>query len=481
MTGSTPKGTRSLRYLAVFISLLIIPYLINSCKPDSTIVSTSGGGGTGGGGTTLKSTVSGQVINKVNGIPIDSALVHITGSTFNVSILTDAQGKFTTDFNLSGTVTFTIITSKSGLISDTTTITVTPQSTVNVPVISLSPVSTGTPASGDPVSIFLLSQTASTIGVKGSGAPEIANLVFQVVDSSGAAIDLAHSVNVKFQIATSPGGGVVISPTVVQTNNLGQATVNITSGTKAGVVQIIAEIDLPKIILKTTPVSVTINGGLPDLAHFSIIPSVLNFPGFDIFGQQMIVGVSVGDKYSNPVRPKTSVYFSTTGGIIEASTQTDSKGLGTVTLISGNPRPNDPILGPGFATVTATTADENFNQISRSAIVLFSGTPQVSISPAVFTIPNLGSQTFNYSVSDQNGNPLAAGTNIVVKVDGQNVKTLGDINIILPDTQNRTKWTNFSFIVTDTVASADSVPIAVTVNATGPNGSAKATVTGTSH
>ncbi len=469
-----------LRYFVLLVSILIIPYLINSCKPDSTIVS-SGGGGTGGGGTTLKSTVSGQVINKVNGIPIDSALVHITGSTFNVSVLTDAQGKFTTDFNLSAAVTFTIITSKSGMVSDTTTITVTPQSNVTVPVISLSPVSTGTPASGDPVSIYLLSQTASTIGVKGSGSPEIANLVFQVVDSSGNAIDLAHSVNVNFSLAKSPGGGEVISPSVVQTNNLGQATVNITSGTKAGIVQIIAEVKLPSVTLKSTPVSITINGGLPDLAHFSIIPSVLNFPGYDIFGQQMTVGVSVGDKYSNPVRPKTSVYFSTTGGIIEASTQTDNKGLGSVTLISGNPRPNDPILGPGFATVTATTADENYNQISRSAIVLFSGTPQASISPATFTIPNLGSQTFNYTVSDQNGNPLAAGTSIVVTVDGQNVKTLGDVNILLPDTQNKAKWTNFSVIVTDTSSSSLAAPVTVTVTSTGPNGSTKVTATGSSN
>ena len=42
----------------------------------------------------------------------------------------------------------------------------------------------------------------------------------------------------------------------------------------------------------------------------------------------------VGDKYSNPVRPGTSVYFETTHGIIEGSDLTDSLGRATVTLFN---------------------------------------------------------------------------------------------------------------------------------------------------
>ena len=480
MTRST-----ALRMLAVFLSLLLIPLIIYSCKPDSTITSASTGLSGGGSGTTAqKSTITGQAINSVSGVPMDSVLVRITGSTFDKSLLTDSQGKYTTDFSLTSNVNFTIIATRSGYVGDTTSVTLTPGGNIAASVLSLAPVGGSTKPSGNPVSIYLFSQTVTTIGVKGSGAPEIANLVFQVVDSSGTAIDLSHSVNVKFEIAASPGGGEVISPAVVQTNNLGQATVNVTSGTKAGVMQFIARVDLPNNTLKSTPVSITIHGGLPDLNHFSIIPSQVNFPGYDpaLFGNTMNMSVVVGDKYSNPVKPGTSVYFNTTGGTIEGGIQTDNLGKGSVTLTSGNPTPDDSALGKGFARITASTVDENAQTINRQSVILFSGLPKITFTPGLIDIPNGGSQNFSYIVADENGNPLAGGTNITVTVDGQNVAAAGETNVFLPDTQDST-WTHFSFSVYDVVDTVNSpAPISITINTSGPNGSAKlGPFTGTSH
>ncbi len=346
-------------------------------------------------------------------------------------------------------------------------------------VILLTPVNAGTVPSGDPVSIYLASQSVPSIGVKESGSIETAKLIFEVQDSAGVPVDLDHSVNVNFRLGASPGGGALLSPAIVTTNNFGQAEVNLTSGTKAGVVQIIATINLGSKKIISKPVSISIHGGLPDEAHFSIAPQLLNFPGYDISGLQDGMTAYVGDKYANPVKEKTSIYFTSTGGIIEGSALTNEIGIGSVNLISADPRPSDPLLGKGFAKVTATTSDENYNQISSSVYVLFSGTPQVSVTPTSFSIPNGGAQQFNYVVSDQNGNPLSSGTNISVSVQGENVGAQGDLSVQLPDTQSR-GWTQFSFTVYDTADTLDVIkPVSIKISSDGPNGGSNLVISGT--
>ncbi len=464
-------------FLIIFI-IFFISFFVFSCKPDSTVVTTGGGGITPP--VVQKSTVTGQVIDNFSGIPLDSADVLISGPSLSINLKTDTQGKFTTEIKTETNISLTIFTSKSGFVTDTTTATVIPSTTLNLNLIKLSPITTGTPPSGDPVSIFLASQSTTTIGVRASGSIETASLIFEVRDSSNTPIDLAHSVDVKFSMPASPGGGEIISPSSVKTNNLGQATVNITSGTKAGVVQIRAQIDLASVTIISDPVSVAIHGGLPDLTHFSVIPSLINFPALDRFGKSMVISVSVGDKYSNPVKPGTVISFITTGGIIEGSIPTNNQGGGSVNLISGNPKPVDAVLGPGFATVTAKTVDENHVTISRSTTILFSGIPMISISPTTFAIANGGSQNFTYTVFDENGNPLGKGTNISVTVDGESVSAQGQINVELPDTQSRS-WTQFSFTVFDTNDTTNVVkPVSIIVNSTGPNGIGESIISGTS-
>ena len=465
-----------------FLKLLIffVTFILYSCTPESNVVTTGGGGGTNP--LTQKSTVTGQVIDNLSGIPVDSADVLISGPSLSISLKTDTQGKFNTEIETAANINLSIFTSKSGFITDTTTATVVPSAALNLDLIRLAPITTGTPPSGDPVSIFLASQSTTSIGVKASGSVETASLIFEVRDSSNTPVDLNHSVDVKFNIVASPGGGEIISPSSVRTNNLGQATVNITSGTKAGVVQIRAQIDLPSVTIFSDPVSVAIHGGLPDLTHFSIIPSLINFPALDQFSN-MEVAVSVGDKYSNPVKPGTVVHFTTTGGVIEGSIATDNQGGGSAKLFSGNPKPVHATLGAGFATVTATTVDENHVTISRDVIVLFSGTPSTSISPTTFAIANGGSQAFTYTVADENGNPLGKGTIIAVTVDAvtaDNISLQGQIDLVLPDTQSST-WTQFGFTLFDAVGSVDELMgVSVTIKITGPNGSDELTILGTS-
>ena len=421
--------------------------------------------------------LSGSVFESVTGSPIDSAVVKVTGITPQIVTYTDSTGKYRVSFEVETETDVNVIAFKEGYEPDTVAVLAIPGRAVNVPSLLLKRTTPETPTSGEPASIVLISQTAKSIGVKGSGSVETAQMVFEVQDSSGKPVDLAHSVEVSFRIGSGPGGGEFIYPPKARTDAKGRVTANIVSGTKAGVVQIVAESNVGSKTIRSLPVVIVIHGGLPDSAHFSIAPEKLNFPGYNVFGLRNKITAYVGDKYGNPVKPGTAVYFTTTGGIIEGSALTNEQGQGSVDLISAEPRPVHPVLGPGYAVITATTADENQRTIKAETIVLFSGIPQITVEPTTFDIPNLGSQVFNYTVSDQNGNPLAGGTTIRVTIDGKDIRALGDLDITIPDTRDRS-WTRFSFAIQDTTSDTVERPVLIRISASGPNGSATVNISG---
>lgn len=474
--------TKRIIPVVVFLLLTTVSILNFSCKPNSTITEPTTNGGGGGNGTTQPSIITGQVTSSLNGIPIDSALVQIISSSINATAITNTLGKFADTLNLSSNTNVTIYISKSGFVTDTIGVTINLGTNYSMGEVNISPISSGgQKPSGNPVSIFLASQSSTSIGIVGSGSPVTATLTFEAVDSSGTPIDLNHSVMVNFSIGAQPGEASE-SPVSVQSNDQGQASVNITSGTKAGVVQVYASITIGTHVIYSQPVALTIFGGLPDLAHFSIIPALFNFPGYDIFNLTNAITAIVGDKYSNPVRPGTAVYFQSTAGVIGASTNTDASGIGSVILRSAAPLANNTQYGTGFAMVTAYTADENKNMIYDSVKILFSGIAQNPVvSPDTFNIPNGGFQKFTYTVSDENGNPLAKGTAINVSVSGQNVAVQGDVAVTLPDTESKT-WTQFGFQAYDTNDTTNvAAPISIIITTSGPNGSSSTTIYGTSH
>ncbi len=422
-------------------------------------------------------TLKGKVVESTTNAPLPNAVIRVLGVTPTLITYTDSLGRYELKFEIESEVEVQLVALKEGYAPDTIKVLAIPGQVVEVPIFMLQRVVSEVPTSGEPASIVLISQSSKNIGVKGSGSIESAQIVFEVQDSSGKPIDLAHSVEVNFRIGSGPGGGEFVYPPKARTDSKGRVIVNVVSGTKAGVVQIVAESFVGAKTIRSLPVVIVIHGGLPDSAHFSIAPEKLNFPGYNIFGLTNRITAYVGDKYGNPVKPGTAVYFTTTGGIIEGSVLTNDKGQGSVNLISAEPRPVHPILGPGYAVVTATTADENQNTIKAETIVLFSGIPQISIEPTTFDIPNLGSQVFNYTVSDQNGNPLAGGTTITVSIDGKDIRALGDLNITLPDTRDRS-WTRFSFAIQDTTSDVTERPVLIRVSTTGPNGSATISISG---
>jgi hypothetical protein len=308
-------------FIGIF-ALITFSMLITNCQKESEIISSGGDPSPLPGG---KSIISGQVVSQQTTFPLDSALVRIFGTTLDLVLTTDSQGRFSFEVVLEFDEDLMIMTYRENYLPDTTEATLVAGEDLNVPIIALEELenNTGGGPTGDPVSIFLSSISSTTIGVKESGSPETTQLSFVVQDSTGRPIDLEHSVTINFRLGSGPGGGEFLSPYSVPTNSSGQAAVSLTSGTKAGTVQVIAEIDLGSEMITSIPVAIAIHGGLPDYTHFSIAPVLVNFPGYNIFGVKDQIVAFVGDKYANPVRPETAVYFTTTGGIIEGSTLTD--------------------------------------------------------------------------------------------------------------------------------------------------------------
>lgn len=393
--------------------------------------------------------LKGQVIENSSGDPMANVVVRVkSGDFINQAVTTDENGKFRMEVDVEEGIELEMTVFHEGYYQELSQVFAIAGREVEVPPFRLKEKEAQKKESGEPSSIFLVAQTAESIGVKESGAQETAHVTFEVQDSSGNPLDIDHAVDVNFIVGASPGGGEFIHPTKVKTNADGRATVTLNSGTRSGVVQIIAETENDGIIVRSKPVFIAIHGGLPDPAHFSVAREKVNIPGLLEYGFKDRITAYVGDKYSNPVRPGTAVYFKSTGGIIEGSALTNELGEASVLLYSADPQPVHPQLGEGFAVVTASTADELNNNISTEAIVLFSGgASQFGVSPGTFNLANGESQTFTYYVRDVNGNTLTGGTSIVITADGKNVKIGGDVNISLPDALSG--WQNFTFTVGD--------------------------------
>ncbi|HSR18791.1 MAG TPA: hypothetical protein VLM39_11935 [Ignavibacteriaceae bacterium] len=423
-------------------------------------------------------TITGQIAESITGNPIFNASIRITDGNVEVNTTTDSEGKFTAEFTLAEDKELVIFAFKEGYSTDTLKFFAAGGKSITLPLIQIKQIrGTGGTSSGSAASIYIFSQSVQSIGVKESGSNETAQIIFQVLDSTGVPINSDNSVSLTFSFGTSPAGGEFLYPASVLTNALGRANVTLNTGTKAGVAQIMAEMTVNDVTIRSKPVLISIHGGFPDENHFAVASEKLNYPVWGIVGYEIPFTAFVGDKYTNPVRPQTSVYFSTTSGIIEGSNLTDELGRSTVTLLT-QPYPNHPIYGAGFFAVTASTINENNENIQTETVRLLSGLPIISEDPTIFNIPNGGSQLFNYTVSDANANPLAEGTTISVKVAKGDLKVTGDVDIKMLDTQDKI-FTRFSFTASDTTIAANFKEAIISIETSGPNGEKKISIYGT--
>lgn len=370
--------------------------------------------------------VEGQVLDAATNNPVPSAVVRI--APYNLIFEVDDQGKFSGSVDIDSTMDLHLTATSGGYADADVSVLAIAGRTLSVPPLKLVQTASAPPSSGLPANIIMVSQEDQNIGVRESGSKELTQITFQLADSVGRPVVLDHSTEVSFSFGAHPDGGEQLSPATAQTDNNGTVVVNLQSGTKAGVVQIIAQASVAGRTLRSTPVAVAIHGGLPVLERFTIAPERWNYPGMAVLGAEDLISAVVGDSYGNPVRPQTLVYFTTTGGIIEGSAATSSTGRGSVKLISGNPIPSN-----GIAVITASTADVNHNTISTQIPVVMSGPPQINLLPANVAI----GQQYVLTVDDELGNPLVSGTDISISTDGDNIlltgtqaATLGETSII---------------------------------------------------
>jgi hypothetical protein len=385
---------------------------------------------------------------------------------------------------------------------------------------------TGRPSSR-PGQIAFVASSLPLISIRGAGSNDATNLTFVVKDSLGVPVDNQNKTTVHFIIITQPDSLVELNKKFAVTSSNGQVIVQLTAGYRAGLAQVQAYTTVKRATdttqvdtIKSPVVSVTIAGGNPVPSRFTIGSDRVNVPGLVKFNQSFAITAVVGDTFGNPVQQGTLVYFTTTGGIIQPQGATSADGKVSVSLTTGNPSPPG-----GFATITAqvgtpgsavisggngNTFDEQVivkglraqrqksarpsakksslfslssaPVFSRNIQILFSGSPRITSNDTSFIVPPLGSKQIQFTVADQNGNPLTLGTSIRVSgvgLDTTGAVLTGDLSSVLPDTYDRS-FTVFNVSVADkrTARLNLNVPVTITVEVTGDNGNIKKSFTG---
>jgi hypothetical protein len=201
---------------------------------------------------------------------------------------------------------------------------------------------------------IILTATPNFIWVKETGNLEQTNITATVLGVQGEAI--GHEVLVKFYLQNGPGGGegfVVADGAPASESEpiktvAGQATIGFRAGIRSGTAEIRAEVlgEL-QVIARTT--NIVIRSGPPYIWVDPNDPNnvethmTVTFDYFNLFGwgyvREFNVGVYIGDKYNNPVEKGTTVYLTSTAGIITTDITTNERGEGSAVLLSANPRP----------------------------------------------------------------------------------------------------------------------------------------------
>lgn len=198
-------------------------------------------------------------------------------------------------------------------------------------------------ASAGAINFISSSSPLSSLVLKGSGGlgrSESAQLTFKVVDQTGTGIP---GVNVSFA-ATTTTGGLKVLPTQATTDNQGNVTTSVQSGTIPTPVKVIAQASTSNgSTVSVLSDSLTISTGLPIQKSMSISADKYNIEGLDYDGVPANITIRMADQYGNPIAPGTTVNFITEGGAVGSSAQgacqTDQTGACTVPLLSQSFKP----------------------------------------------------------------------------------------------------------------------------------------------
>ncbi|MGE5314164.1 MAG: Ig-like domain-containing protein [Acidobacteriota bacterium] len=187
--------------------------------------------------------------------------------------------------------------------------------------------------------------------------------------------------------------------------------------------------------------------GLADTTHFTIFADRTNYPWYGDGGAPIgKIIVQLGDKNGNPVA-LAPVTLTTNAGRVTGSVQTDVYGRAEASLLGGLPLPPN-----GIGTVTATALGVN-GAISKSVSFYYTGSPILttpeSAKDSIPAIVDGGYVDVPFTIMDNNGNPIAAGSKISVSVIGA---AASDI-VLSQDAATTTDGVrkNFKFRATDRI------------------------------
>ena len=489
------------KQIVLFIVTLMMLSLLG-CKDDASLESRPA--------TTAQ--IIGRVADSKTETSLSGANVLLTSIVTVDSVVTSPDGSFSlsVDLNTTGLTVFTgtLTIRKSGYKTNSFAVNVAAGSILQRDFLLERDTTTiigggGGTVGGTAHTFAFIGASNSEISVNGVGGTESSIITFEVRDSLGFPINIDHQDTVNFALTGTPVlGGAYVSPAAALTNASGRVATTINSGTVAGVLQFTASLrrNIDGVVIQSTPVVLTVNAGLPDQTHFSVAPHQHNFAAYNWLAVPNEITVQVGDKYSNPVKTGTAVYFNTTGGVIEASGFTSPTSHASVILYSGNPLPFDARAnyGTGYARVRAFTQGENNSYVYDSVSVLFSAivgqidiTNQFSV-PGVqdtFSIPSGQCDRLFITIKDINNNPLAPGTTVRSELEFARSDTALQFNVTgLPDDAfddylfRGPGRTEFDMTICDLTppASRPSTPqlVTLTIRVTSPNGNASKSIRG---
>lgn len=393
--------------------------------------------------------IQGYVIDDQSGNSIENATIQITSPAelSNLFARSDESGNYNIgDIEVDEVTELTLTASASGYNDETRNLNIAPGDNITGFDFELLSENAGSGddnsdeivgEAGGPAQMELVSVTNPFINIAETGANTSTTFTFVVRDSAGRTVDRDHEV--LFEIIRGPGGGEYITPETGLTNNEGRVTSQLVSGSLSGTVRIQATIDRSDIglTIRSTPVLVSISNGFPVAENFNVGPEVYNFDAYGLIDESYTnnITVSLGDEFGNPVKEGTTVWFrSEYGGLVNGSATTNANGYATVNMSANGSTPQNHPNGIGFIDVTVQTVDVNNNYIEKTMTMLLTDRRAIiTVTPGVFDVTNAGSQNFDVTITDLNGYPMAANTQISVTT-GPGLVASGDIvDFQMPD------------------------------------------------
>lgn len=321
-TGTSATGTGRTDFAVTAAGLSLSPISVGSTSLAS------------GGNTTLSVTA---LINSVasTGTPVN---VSFSTSCGQINGLDTAAGGVGVTTNGSGVASaaYTSVNKDGTLCSGAVNITATSVgATTRTAVLTVAaPVANA---------INFVSATPAQIFVAGSGSVEQSIVLFKVSAAAGTALP---GVSVVFSIQTNPGGVGLnasgsTSNVTVTTDQAGQASVSVFSGTIPGPVKVRAAlVSSPTVFAESQ--NLTIASGPPSQRFMSLSVATGNIEGWKVDGTSTTLTARIADRQGNAVADGTVVNFTTEGGQVAnscATTTVNKISSCSVNFISQNPRP----------------------------------------------------------------------------------------------------------------------------------------------